>query len=1107
MIRNLQKLTNLKVIKSNSLPILGTLLFLSGTYLSAQYKIDPRFEHLIKERKSTTSLKKTKNNLTNDETLAITSLISPDGTIKEYYHAIIYTKKPEELKKEGYIIQSISKDFVTALLTEDDLLTLKDNQNVSTVNLPKIDYLNNQSNVIESGATLLQNGVLNGTNYTGKDILVGIYDTGIDFTHPDFIDPITKQSRILSIWDQTLTPIAGENSPNLYETANRGVEYTQAHINDEIDGTPTGYIREKDGHGHGTHVAGTAAGNGSALEGATHKGMAPEATLVIVKGGNDGFPTTNTIEALDYFKKVADEQGKPIVVNMSIGGQASPHDGKSAHEIKVNDFTTSGPGRVVVISAGNEGSGNIHQRINLDSNEKKSIKIQIGKNKINSTSSLFSFLAFTKGDKNTSAINVKLTAPTGDIFTQNAGSRGTYYLKNQIEDDYQALTIYNYVDSDSGKRFIQLVAQRLDLTDTEGIYDLEIENVSNNNITLDGWLYATNYNLADIYFPEGDNNYTIGSPGTADEAITVANYVGNVAFAVNSDIPDNNGTYSGNTQTETLNSSSSKGPRADEVRKPDIAAGGTFVISAKTKDNTDPYIIDGKYYSQMTGTSMSSPAVAGATALLLQANKQLTAKDVKQRLIENVNKDNFTTDNYTNEFGYGKLNIYKAVSAEVNKLNNNTSCPISVNYTLANDVLAYKWGFSTATNPVNNGTNNVNYSTSHVGVKLIATATGKLGNITFLLGNYNSNTTETIPLIIDIRKVNNEGKPGDLIATKTIKNVKTLEQSGWNNLNFADENINVVSGQELFVVLKTTNTNLVLGSDNINVSQKTYLSRDNGTTFTVNNQYNAKVRALVYENLPAVKQLATTSKEATQSVELGYNHFINGCELITRVESNGVIPISGNTTAKVWIDSEAKNFVQRRIEINASNNNSTSTGKVTLYYTQNDFDIYNKNSTVKLPTSPTDDTNKDNLIIYYYAGKSKDNTGLSSSYENTPISTKLEASNVIWNDTYKYWEITVDAVGFGGYLLSTDSTLSNIDNTLNQLTVYPNPVINDLSINLPSNINNAQINIINITGQTVLKTDVKQNYNKINLSNLPKGVYIIEIKTTSGTLTKKIIKN
>ncbi|WP_313383890.1 S8 family peptidase [Chishuiella sp.] len=1106
MIRNLQKLTNLKVIKSNSLPILGTLLFLSGTYLSAQYKIDPRFENLLKERKNNV-LKKTSNSLTNDEVLPITSLISPNGTVKEYYQAIIYTKDPEQLKKDGYLVQSVSEDFVTALLSENDFNRLRDNQYISTVKYPQIDYLNNQSNVIESGATLLQNGVLNGTNYTGKDILVGIYDTGIDFTHPDFIDPITKQSRILSIWDQTLTPIAGENSPNLYETANRGVEYTQAHINDEIDGTPTGYIREKDGHGHGTHVAGTAAGNGSALEGATHKGMAPEATLVIVKGGDGGFPTTNTIEALDYFKKVADEQGKPIVVNMSIGGQASPHDGKSAHEIKVNDFTTSGSGRVVVISAGNEGSENIHQRINLAPNEKKSIQIQIGENNLDYTSSLFSFLAFTKGDKNTSAINVKLTAPTGDVFTQNAGSGGTYYLKNKTGDEYQELNIYNYVDSSSGKRFIQLVAQRLDLTDTEGIYDLEIENVSNNNITLDGWLYATNYNLADIYFPEGDNNYTIGSPGTADEAITVANYVGNVAFAVNSDIPDNNGTYSGNTQTETLNSSSSKGPRADEVRKPDIAAGGTFVISAKTKDNTDPYIIDGKYYSQMTGTSMSSPAVAGATALLLQANKQLTAKDVKQRLIENVNKDNFTTDNYTNEFGYGKLNIYKAVSAEVNKLNNNTSCPISVNYTLANDVLAYKWGFSTATNPVNNGTNNVNYSTSHVGVKLIATATGKLGNITFLLGNYNSNTTETIPLIIDIRKVNNEGKPGDLIATKTIKNVKTLEQSGWNNLNFADENINVVSGQELFVVLKTTNTNLVLGSDNINVSQKTYLSRDNGTTFTVNNQYNAKVRALVYENLPAVKQLATTSKEATQSVELGYNHFINGCELITRVESNGVIPISGNTTAKVWIDSEAKNFVQRRIEINASNNNSTSTGKVTLYYTQNDFDIYNKNSTVKLPTSPTDDTNKDNLIIYYYAGKSKDNTGLSSSYENTPISTKLEASNVIWNDTYKYWEITVDAVGFGGYLLSTDSTLSNIDNTLNQLTVYPNPVINDLSINLPSNINNAQINIINITGQTVLKTDVKQNYNKINLSNLPKGVYIIEIKTTSGTLTKKIIKN
>lgn len=1103
MIKHLHKLTDLNLTK---LTLSSAFIFFIGNNVNAQYKIDPRFEHLINERKDAKQ-SKISSELNSDEFLPITSIISPDGTIKEYYQAIIYTKNPDLLKKDGYLIQSISDNFVTALLSENDFDKLKTNNYVSTVKFPQIDYLNNQSNVIESGASLLQDGALNNINYTGKDVLVGIYDTGIDFTHPDFIDPITKKTRIVSIWDQTLTPITGESSPKLYAAGNFGVEYTQAQINDEIDGTPANFVREKDIHGHGTHVAGTAAGNGSAIEGAPHKGMAPEAELVIVKGGDGSFPTTNTIAALDYFKSVAASKGKPIVVNMSIGGQASPHDGKSEHEIKVNEFTASGLGRVVVISAGNEGDGNIHQRISLNANEKKSFKIKIEKNQSNNNASLFSFLSFNKGDNETSPITLKITAPNGSEFIQNPGSVSTNYLKDAAGKNYQQITSYNYIDSDSGKRFIQIIASRITTADTEGVYDLEIENNSTKNITIDGWLTSTNYNLAKISFPEGDNNYTVGSPGTADEAITVANYVGNVAFAVNSSIPAANGTYSSSgIMTENLNSSSSKGPRADEARKPDIASGGTFVISAKTKDNIDPYIIDGKYYSQMTGTSMASPSVAGSVALLLQANNRLTAKQVKQRLIENTNKDSYTTSNYTNEFGYGKLNIYKAVSSELNNLNNNTSCPVSINYTLANDNLAYKWGFASQTNPVNNGTNLVNFSPSNVAVKLKSSATGKIGNVTFLLGNYNSNTAAKIPLIVEIRKVNDKGFPGDLITSKTIENVKTLEQSGWNNINFIDKNININAGEEVFVLLNMKDTNLILGADNINIDNKTYRSVDNGKTYSIITTYDAKIRATIYENEPSVKQLATVTKTATQNIGLGYNYFINGCEMITRVESYGASPVKGKTTAKIWIDDSLKEFVNKRVEVNAETNNSTSTGKVTLYYTQSDFDIFNKTATLKLPTSPTDVDNKKNVIVHFYAGTSSDNTGLPTSYTNKVVNIPVNADDIIWNDTYKYWEVSVETIGFGGYLLSTNSTLAINETSLSTLSLYPNPVVNELNIKLPTTVKEAQIRIVDISGRTVKENKITTSNNKLDVTSLSQGVYIIEIKTDKETISKKIIK-
>ena len=86
----------------------GTILLsLFGGNLIAQYKIDPRFKNLIQERKEGKS-KKVSTLLNNDEVLPITSLISPEGTVREYYQAIIYTKDSDKLKQDGYIVQSVS---------------------------------------------------------------------------------------------------------------------------------------------------------------------------------------------------------------------------------------------------------------------------------------------------------------------------------------------------------------------------------------------------------------------------------------------------------------------------------------------------------------------------------------------------------------------------------------------------------------------------------------------------------------------------------------------------------------------------------------------------------------------------------------------------------------------------------------------------------------------------------------------------------------------------------------------------------------------------------------------------------------------------------------
>jgi minor extracellular serine protease Vpr len=207
--------------------------------------------------------------------------------------------------------------------------------------------------VPETGAALLHSGFINNTPYKGAGAIVLIYDTGIDWKHFDFRKSDTTKSRILSIWDQTLTAGVDGSAPSGFSY---GVEYSRTQIEGELSGSARGVVHEKDIHGHGTHVASTAAGNGFSFNN-KYVGMAPEADIIVVKGGDGSFSSIGEIDGLTYAQNKAG--GKPIVVNMSLGGQIGSHDGTNDDEVAVNSFVQN-PGYVVCIAAGNDGENNIH---------------------------------------------------------------------------------------------------------------------------------------------------------------------------------------------------------------------------------------------------------------------------------------------------------------------------------------------------------------------------------------------------------------------------------------------------------------------------------------------------------------------------------------------------------------------------------------------------------------------------------------------------------------------------------------------------------------------------------------------------------------------------
>jgi minor extracellular serine protease Vpr len=117
-----------------------------------------------------------------------------------------------------------------------------------------------------------------------------------------------------------------------------GTEYTKA----QLDANQCLQIDGDDGHGHGTHVAGTAAGNGGALT--NYIGMAPESDILFVKGfrSGPGFANTDIVDGCNYMFQRAQQIGKPAVINLSLGGHFGPHDGSSLYEQALSNMTGNG---------------------------------------------------------------------------------------------------------------------------------------------------------------------------------------------------------------------------------------------------------------------------------------------------------------------------------------------------------------------------------------------------------------------------------------------------------------------------------------------------------------------------------------------------------------------------------------------------------------------------------------------------------------------------------------------------------------------------------------------------------------------------------------------
>ncbi|MBP9070634.1 MAG: S8 family serine peptidase, partial [Bacteroidia bacterium] len=192
--------------------------------------------------------------------------------------------------------------------------------------------------------------------YDGTGIIMGIIDSGIDFNHPDFKDG-SGNSRINFIWDQNQS--VGSATPMPY---NYGIEWTAAQINASVC-----THNDNANYGHGTHVSGTAAGNGLAT--GKFEGVAPKAELIVVALNFNNVTNPIYADALSYIFTKATAAGKPCVINASVGSYYGSHDGTDLQTQLMNNLITAQNGRVLVAAAGNAGNVKFHTKTVLTNSD------------------------------------------------------------------------------------------------------------------------------------------------------------------------------------------------------------------------------------------------------------------------------------------------------------------------------------------------------------------------------------------------------------------------------------------------------------------------------------------------------------------------------------------------------------------------------------------------------------------------------------------------------------------------------------------------------------------------------------------------------------------
>ncbi|MBP3914961.1 MAG: S8 family serine peptidase [Clostridium sp.] len=483
---------------------------------------------------------------------------------------------------EGVMISSNFAVIITPADKVDEVKKLA--IRIVNIEVSTILTLNDISPVEASGAPVFNTNPYLRLN--GRDVLVGVIDTGIDYLNKEF-QMEDDTTRIVRLWDQTI-----QGDKYIYGLK-YGVEYTEDQINQAISlqtsgGDPYSIVPSKDEIGHGTKVSGIIGGRGINPD---LKGVAPDCKFVIVKLSRTtkveldaalidkmdvpSYSPWSVLLGIRYVVSVARELNKPLVLFIPMGSNMGSHTGNGIDESIIDNYSTEAE-TVIVVPVGNQGNTDTHtEGIIEKAGDIKDIEIRIGERQKN--------LPITIWINKPNRVKLSIISPTGEIIdnmeAKNTNNRRIKFLYEKTE----MIVNFNSPELSTGDTLIFIRAYNL----RPGIWKFRLtgEYIVEGNYY--AWIPQRELIDDETKFLNPVEYTTITLPSTSNNAISVGYY---------------------NQNNNSIVSESSNGYTRYGSIKPDIVAGGSNALVT----------IPGGATSVMSGSSVAGAVVAGCCALILQ---------------------------------------------------------------------------------------------------------------------------------------------------------------------------------------------------------------------------------------------------------------------------------------------------------------------------------------------------------------------------------------------------------------------------------------------------------------------------------------------------------